>query len=193
MSARFDALYDFRDISSSMLPLLEIMIGDGWYQYTKAGINSLGVPGFLYFSLFFFIVNFQFLRIFIAIIVQNYELTEQEKKDAQQLILNMNFEKLEREAVQPRGKKLRDEFVDWNKFSFNKHYNELLRGAQVTMRKLEAYQRGLKEGGPLAISEESQDHLAGEDSDNEDGKKKSESNENEQDKVRSVGLWAGWG
>ncbi len=73
MNARFKQLSDFSDLSQSIIPLLEIMVGSGWYDYLRAGVRSLGVIGFLYFALFFFIVNFQFLRIFIAIIVQNYE------------------------------------------------------------------------------------------------------------------------
>ena len=73
MNARFKQLSAFSDLSQSIIPLLEIMVGSGWYDYLRAGVRSLGVIGFLYFALFFFIVNFQFLRIFIAIIVQNYE------------------------------------------------------------------------------------------------------------------------
>jgi hypothetical protein len=73
MNSRFRQLSDFSDLSQSIIPLLEIMVGSGWYDYLRAGVRCLGIIGFLYFALFFFIVNFQFLRIFIAIIVQNYE------------------------------------------------------------------------------------------------------------------------
>jgi len=177
MSGQFDALYNFSDIQSSMLPLLEIMIGSGWYDYAKAGIASLGIRGFMYFLLFYFVVNFQFLRIFIAIIVQNYELTEEEKLEAQKLILYQNFEKLE---LNPKEKA---KYMNWDNFSFNKHYSNLLRGAQITLRKLEGYQRQLKEDGPMGFNEANEKELAGESDDDDAGKPAKKTDDDEGDKV----------
>lgn len=49
------------------------------YDNTETGIQALGYGGLVYFVLFFYITNYQFLRIFVAIIAQNYELSEDEK------------------------------------------------------------------------------------------------------------------
>ena len=79
MQQRFDMLSNFQDLPSSILPLMQIMTGSGWYEYARTGTSSIGLFGFVFFCLYYFVVFFQFQRIFIAIIVQNFELGEDEK------------------------------------------------------------------------------------------------------------------
>ena len=153
MRNRFESSSNFEDLSSSMLPMLTIMTGSKWYDYAKAGTDSIGVAGFVFFCLYYFIVFFQFQRIFIAIIVQNYELEESEKHEAQKLILNMKFERIQYDTGEnPRGERAKFFGVAGSKgaydnFSFTKHYFELLRGAKITLRDLLAYTEHIASGG----------------------------------------------
>lgn len=158
MQKKFVEQSDFSDIGTSMVPLLEIMVGSGWYEYLKAGTDSLGIIGFLYFALYFFIVNFQFLRIFIAIIVQNYELSEEEKMNAQRVILEQNFARAEVDADPERKAKYTG--AHWTeRFSFTRHYFELLRGAQISLRTLEQNKMRMQEDNGL--TRENEDYLEG--------------------------------
>jgi hypothetical protein len=149
MRQRFEGSSNFKDLTSSMLPMLTIMTGSKWYDYAKAGTNSIGVAGFVFFTLYFFIVFFQFQRIFIAIIVQNYELEETEKHEAQKLLLNMKFERIQYETE----KSEKEFFANsgskgaYDNFSFTKNYEKLLRGAKVTLRDLMDYTEHLASGG----------------------------------------------
>ena len=163
MNQRFEMLSNFQDLQSSILPLLQIMTGSGWYEYARAGTNSIGVIGFTYFCLYYFVVFFQFQRIFIAIIVQNFELNEDEKLQAQQMILEQKFEELTK-----LGPASRDDFFgrnvpgkEYDDFSFNRHYRELLRGAKLSLRELVAYSEHLASGG-MGFSHENEGALAGE-------------------------------
>jgi len=172
MTARFDQLSDFSDLSQSIIPLFEIMVGSGWYEYLEAGVQSLGVIGFLYFTLYFFIVNFQFLRIFIAIIVQNYELNEEEKIQAQQMILELNFKAAETRTGEKHEMYRGASWTD--NFSFTTHYYKLLKGAQISLRNLEEYQRRVA-AGDKGFSDEAEHLLGGEtysDTDDEEGENK---------------------
>jgi hypothetical protein len=67
------------------------------------------------------------------------QLDEDEKIHAQKVILEQNFEKAETGNDPERKKKYK--MKGWtDEFSFTRHYFELLRGAQISLRKLEEYQ-----------------------------------------------------
>lgn len=161
MQQRFEMLSNFQDLPSSILPLMQIMTGSGWYEYARTGTNSIGLFGFVFFCLYYFVVFFQFQRIFIAIIVQNFELDEDEKLQAQQLILELKFEEVTVENT-------RDDFFgpmkpgqEYDSFSFNRHYRELLRGAKLSLRELIEYSEHLA-SGTLGFSSGNEVALAGE-------------------------------
>ena len=154
MREKFVGRIRFEDLSSSIIPMMQIMCGSGWYDYAEAATNALGVHGFVFFCVYYFVVFFQFQRIFIAIIVQNFELTEDEKLMAQKLILNMKFEKVsyDKSNVElneffsgdaqepPAGK-------EYDGFSFTSHYQKLLRGSKLSLRALISYSEHLASGG----------------------------------------------
>jgi len=163
MRVRYDMLSNFQDISSSMLPLMQIMCGSGWYDYAKAGTKSIGIAGFVFFCLYYFVVFFQFQRIFIAIIVQNYELNDEEKREAQKIILDMKFERVNFD------KDMRHEMFgnpdkggEYDKFSFTQHYLKLLRGAKLSLRDLVNYTEHIAAGG-RGFSAANESALLGED------------------------------
>ena len=164
MSYRFEMLSNFKDLSSSMLPLMQIMCGSGWYDYAKAGTKSIGLLGFIFFCIYYFVVFFQFQRIFIAVIVQNFELTEEEKLMAQKLILELKFQRVEYDTS---GVERREFFGDktagheYDNFSFTTHYMKLLRGAKLSLRELVAYSEHLA-SGERGFSSANEDSLAGE-------------------------------
>jgi len=184
MNQRFEMLSNFQDISSSMLPLMQVMCGSGWYEYAKAGTKSIGIMGFIFFCIYYFIVFFQFQRIFIAIIVQNFELNDEEKEQAQQLILEMKFKEVEF-SVEDREDFFGEKNVGggYDKFSFTTHYMKLLRGAKLSLRELIEYSEHLASGG-RGFSTANENALAGElpfflDEDNKD-----EDDGDEMEKIR---------
>jgi hypothetical protein len=67
------------------------------------------------------------------------QLDEDEKIHAQKVILEQNFEKAEAgDDPDRKNKYISQGWTD--NFSFTRHYFELLRGAQISLRKLEEYQ-----------------------------------------------------
>eukprot|EP00961_Rhodomonas_salina_P083762 1125614-Rhodomonas_salina.1 len=121
------------------------------YDNTETGIQALGYGGLVYFVLFFYITNYQFLRIFVAIIAQNYELSEDEKlkvltqaiphpgsrgkrRHGQNSVLQRGDDECTR--VADASENLGPDAVfghqvskeNYDDFSFNTHYMNLLRG-----------------------------------------------------------------
>ena len=185
MSNRFEMLSNFQDISSSMLPLMQIMCGSGWYEYAKAGTKSIGIAGFVFFCLYYFVIFFQFQRIFIAIIVQNFELDEDEKEMAQKMILEMKFEQVSYDDVARErffGRKLPG--YEYENFSFTSHYLKLLRGAKMSLRELVEYSEALASGN-MGFSHSSEDALSGPQEDIQFlDEQDQDEDEDEEDKIR---------
>ena len=162
LNGPFISYADFHDLANALVPLLNIMASGSFYEYAQEATEVFTIPGFVYISFYYFIVNFQVLNIFIAIIVQNYVLKDDEKIEAQIAILKTNFEnhKVTRESDKKYSEESEYE-QDWA--DFRAHYNELLKGAQLSLRSLMQFQRSVvKTGGGL--SKETEDYLAGIDS-----------------------------
>jgi hypothetical protein len=62
------------------------MMGDSWAHYAEEARRTKGISGYLYFVAYFYICNFMFLRLFIAIIIFNFELTDEEKIAGQRFL-----------------------------------------------------------------------------------------------------------
>ncbi len=141
----------FDTLTEAVLLLFDIVVGANWYSSTVEGVESMGIIGMTFFLIFFYLANFQFLRLFVCIIASNYELEEDEKFQAQEMILMHVFD--EAKEIKTKSKyhteyskeKLDDTFNPvgmYDQFSFNKHYLELLRGAQLSLRELLEAQKG---------------------------------------------------
>ena len=150
-SSHFEAVSTFDNLTESMLLLFDIVIGANWYTNTVEAVKNLDIIGMLYFILFFYITNYQFLRLFVCIIASNYELNEDEKIQAQEIILMHEFSiAKEIKTVSPYHSEYSTEVLDENfnpvgtydDFSFNKHYLKLLHGAKLSLRELMDAQSG---------------------------------------------------
>eukprot|EP00960_Hanusia_phi_P056624 763329-Hanusia_phi.AAC.4 len=127
--------------SSSSPPLALLHPPRSPYDNTVAGVQSLGYGGLVFFIVFFYIANYQFLRIFVCIITNNYELKEEEKYIAQEILLDHKFHDISKRKVKSKEEQ---EFMEGNyeRFSFNHFYEGLLRGAQISLREIEAAKEG---------------------------------------------------
>uniref|UniRef100_A0A7S0F1Q4 Ion transport domain-containing protein n=1 Tax=Hanusia phi TaxID=3032 RepID=A0A7S0F1Q4_9CRYP len=137
----FSSTFSFDTNVNGLLLLSEIVIGSNWYDNTVAGVQSLGYGGLVFFIVFFYIANYQFLRIFVCIITNNYELKEEEKYIAQEILLDHKFHDISKRKVKSKEEQ---EFMEGNyeRFSFNHFYEGLLRGAQISLREIEAAKEG---------------------------------------------------
>lgn len=146
----FRAILTFDSLTEGMQLLFDIVIGSNWYANTVEGVETMGTVGMTYFILFFYITNYQFLRLFVCIIAANYELNEDEKLQAQEIILMYEFEQAKDRPTSDYYKEYSTEKLDQNfnpvgaydEFSFNKHYMNLLRGAKLSLRELLDAQSG---------------------------------------------------
>jgi len=143
-NGHFQAISTFDSITEGLLVLFDIVIGANWYTNTVEAVNRLGNVGMLFFVLFFYITNYQFLRLFVCIIAANYELEEDEKMQAQEVILMYEFEGARTQNASIYRKEYDSEQLNENfnpvgtydDFSFNKHYMKLLTGAKLSLREL---------------------------------------------------------
>jgi hypothetical protein len=141
----------FDNLTEAVLLLFDIVIGANWYSNTVEGVETMGIIGMIYFIIFFYLANFQFLRLFVCIIASNYELNEDEKLQAQEIILMYEFAQAKEIKTKSKyhaeySKEKLDETFNpvgmYDEFSFNKHYLELLHGAQISLRELLEAQSG---------------------------------------------------
>eukprot|EP00291_Cryptomonas_curvata_P011554 CAMPEP_0172178204 /NCGR_PEP_ID=MMETSP1050-20130122/15890_1 /TAXON_ID=233186 /ORGANISM="Cryptomonas curvata, Strain CCAP979/52" /LENGTH=2219 /DNA_ID=CAMNT_0012850865 /DNA_START=81 /DNA_END=6737 /DNA_ORIENTATION=+ len=181
VSGPFTGYADFHDVPNALVPLLNIMASGSFYEYAKEATSVFSVPGFVYMSFYYFIVNFQVLNIFIAIIVQNYVLKDDEKIEAQIAILRTNFENQKTIKSWGASAYVEDSSYEESWGDFRAHYNELLKGAQLSLKSLMQFQRSeVKTGGPF--SKETEDYLAGIDSSKDMMAKVNEEEKTEQQK-----------
>jgi hypothetical protein len=143
-NAYFKTVATFDSMVEGMLLLWDVVIGGNWYANTVMATNNLGVPGLIFFVIFFFIKEFQFLRMFVCIIATNYELNEDEKIQAQEIILNHQFEAAKDDPRNVFRKEYEADSLDdnfkakntYDDFSFNKHYMKLLEDASLSLKEL---------------------------------------------------------
>jgi hypothetical protein len=120
------------------------------YDNTVEAVKNMGVVGMLFFIIFFYITNYQFLRLFVCIIAANYELNDDEKLQAQEIILMYEFDQAKDDPASIYYKEYTTEKLDdnfqptggYDDFSFNKHYLELLLGAKLSLKQLLEKQDG---------------------------------------------------
>jgi hypothetical protein len=149
-NGHFQAVLTFDTLNEGLQLLLDIVIGANWYANTVEGVTEMGVPGMLFFILFFYVTNYQFLRLFVCIIAANYELEEDEKLEAQEIILMYEFDIAKETPTSDYYKEYQAEKLDINfdpvgaydDFSFNKHYMKLLHGAKLSLKELLEAQSG---------------------------------------------------
>ena len=70
---------DFQFIMEAMKALIENLFGDRYVDSIEAGFQASNFVGILFFIIYYYIGNFVVLRIFIAIILENFEYSEEEK------------------------------------------------------------------------------------------------------------------
>ena len=86
-----DARNDFQYILEAMKAMIEFLFGDRYFEGIDAGFEAADFVGICFFIIYFYIANFVILRIFIAIILENFEYSE-EKKICLQIQLYQRFQ-----------------------------------------------------------------------------------------------------
>jgi len=137
-SADFDTNY------GGMITLGEILIGGSWFTDTAAAVEVNGYVGLIYFIFFLYLSSYQLFRLFVAIIAQSFELNEEEKLEAQKILLEAQFkqEKVEVAKGNDNAVVFWDSNEEYKSFSFNTHFVGLLRGAQITLQELTSGMKG---------------------------------------------------
>ena len=74
-----EARNDFQFIMEAMKALIENLFGDRYFESIDAGFEASSFVGVLFFIIYYYIGNFVVLRIFIAIILENFEYAEEKK------------------------------------------------------------------------------------------------------------------
>ncbi len=70
---------DFQFIMEAVKALIENLFGDRYVDSIDAGFQASNFVGILFFIIYYYIGNFVVLRIFIAIILENFEYSEEKK------------------------------------------------------------------------------------------------------------------
>ena len=70
---------DFQYIMEAMQALIENLFGDHYFDDIDAGFEAANFVGILFFVSYYYIGNFVVLRIFIAIILENFEYAEEKR------------------------------------------------------------------------------------------------------------------
>ena len=89
---------DFEYILGAMKALIEFLFGDHYFDNIDAGFESANFVGVLFFVTYYYIGNFVVLRIFIAIILENFEYVE-EKKICLQIQLYQRYQILSNDLI----------------------------------------------------------------------------------------------
>eukprot|EP00282_Hemiselmis_andersenii_P037258 CAMPEP_0169431024 /NCGR_PEP_ID=MMETSP1042-20121227/2715_1 /TAXON_ID=464988 /ORGANISM="Hemiselmis andersenii, Strain CCMP1180" /LENGTH=584 /DNA_ID=CAMNT_0009541385 /DNA_START=125 /DNA_END=1876 /DNA_ORIENTATION=- len=70
---------DFQYIFAAMKCMIEFLFGDLYFQNIETGYQEGDIIGIMYWIVYFYVANFLVLRIFIALIMENFEYTEDQK------------------------------------------------------------------------------------------------------------------
>jgi hypothetical protein len=92
---------DFSVMFEALVAMIETLFGDRYYDNIEIGYVETSFVGMFYFIIFFYICNFLVLRIFIAIILENFEFSE-EKKIALQIQLFQKLQILKNDLINGR-------------------------------------------------------------------------------------------
>ena len=74
---------DFQFFFSSMQTMLEFLFGDRYFETCEIGWSSGSFVGIFFFLAYYYVGNFLVLRMFIALILENFEYDEDEKINIQ--------------------------------------------------------------------------------------------------------------
>ena len=77
---------DFQYIMSSIKAMIEFLFGESYFINIEVGFEQANVFGLLFFVSYFYIANYLVLRMFIALILENFEF-DQDKRVAIQIQL----------------------------------------------------------------------------------------------------------
>ena len=70
---------DYQYPLEAMKAMIEFLFGESYYENLRIGSEEQDVVGIFYFVVFFYVANFLVLRMFIALILENFEFTEDQR------------------------------------------------------------------------------------------------------------------
>lgn len=74
-----DLRENYFDFSSSLITTFQIMSGEDWAPIMYKYMHCAGTPAVFFFCILFAVSNFMMLNLFVAVILMNFELAEEEK------------------------------------------------------------------------------------------------------------------
>ena len=92
---------DYSKLFEALVAMVESLFGDRYYDNIEIGYKQSSYVGVFYFIIFYYICNFLVLRIFIAIILENFEFSE-ERKIAKQIQLFQKRQILQNDLINGR-------------------------------------------------------------------------------------------
>ena len=92
---------DYSHMFDALVAMVESLFGDHYYDNIEIGYVETSFVGMFYFIIFYYVCNFLVLRIFIAIILENFEFSE-EKKIALQIQLFQKLQILKNDLINGR-------------------------------------------------------------------------------------------
>jgi len=96
---------DYQYFAAAMLALCEFLFGESYFHNLEIGYSDSNVIGLFFFVAYYYLANFIVLRIFIALIMENFEFDEDEK-------IAMQIQLFQRDQV------LRNDLIDGKAKSF---------------------------------------------------------------------------
>ena len=91
-----DLRENYFEFSSAMVTTFQIMSGEDWAPVMYKYMHCAGTPALIFFVLLFSVSNFMMLNLFVAVILMNFEITEEEKLIKQELNYTRNIEDSEK-------------------------------------------------------------------------------------------------
>ena len=74
-----EARNDFQYFLSAFLTMIEFLLGDRYFESTELGWSSGNFVGIMFFLGYYYVANFLVLRMFIALILENFEYDDDTK------------------------------------------------------------------------------------------------------------------
>jgi len=125
---------DFQYFLSSMQTMLEFLLGDRYFETTEIGWSSGSFVGIFFFISYYYVANFLVLRMFIALILENFEYDEDEKINIQiQLYQRKQIDMNELIDGKAREMSLEEQFKRLEKQNLDERYVFVCVFARVLM------------------------------------------------------------
>eukprot|EP00960_Hanusia_phi_P047852 758619-Hanusia_phi.AAC.2 len=94
---------DYQYFASAMLAMCEFLFGESYFHNLEIGYSDSSVIGLFFFVAYYYLANYIVLRIFIALIMENFEFDEDEKI-AMQIQLFQRDQVLRNDLIDGRAK-----------------------------------------------------------------------------------------